>query len=85
VPVVWKIILMMQLSLDGDIEGPDGDLSWHMVDHELHSHFNDLLRTMGAATFCSSRRMPAPSFDLPKPAPPETLWSCCAAWRERAY
>ena len=43
-----KVILMMQVSLDGFIEGPGQDLSWHRVDHELHSHFNDLLQTMGA-------------------------------------
>lgn len=43
-----KVILMMQVSLDGFIEGPDRDLSWHRVDDDLHSHFNDLLRTMGA-------------------------------------
>ena len=42
-----KVILMMQVSLDGFIEGPDQDLSWHRVDEELHSHFNHLLRTMG--------------------------------------
>ena len=39
---------MMQVSLDGFIEGPGQDLSWHRVDDELHSHFNDELRTMGA-------------------------------------
>jgi len=43
-----KVILMMQVSLDGFMEGPDRDLSWHRVDEELHSHFNELLRTMGA-------------------------------------
>lgn len=43
-----KVILMMQVSLDGFIEGPDRDLSWHRVDDELHSHFNEELRTMGA-------------------------------------
>lgn len=43
-----KIILMMQVSLDGFIEGPERDLSWHRVDDELHRHFNDELRTMGA-------------------------------------
>lgn len=35
------------MSLDGFIEGPGQDLGWHRVDDELHSHFNDLLRTMG--------------------------------------
>jgi dihydrofolate reductase len=45
---VRKIILMMQVSLDGFFEGPDQDLSWHLVDDELHAHFNDELRRMGA-------------------------------------
>ena len=43
-----KVILMMQVSLDGFIEGPGQDLSWHRVDVELHNHFNQLLGTMGA-------------------------------------
>jgi dihydrofolate reductase len=43
-----NIILMMSVSLDGFIEGPDRDIDWHMVDHELHSHFNEQLRAMGA-------------------------------------
>lgn len=43
-----KIILSMQVSLDGFFEGPHHDLSWHMVDEELHRHFNDELRAMGA-------------------------------------
>jgi dihydrofolate reductase len=45
---VRKVILMMQVSLDGYMEGPDHDLSWHLVDEELHSHFNSELRSMGA-------------------------------------
>jgi dihydrofolate reductase len=43
-----KIILFMSVSLDGFIEGPDRELDWHMVDDELHSHFNEQLRAMGA-------------------------------------
>ncbi|WP_400158925.1 dihydrofolate reductase family protein [Arthrobacter sp. BPSS-3] len=43
-----KIILSFQVSLDGFMEGPHADLSWHRVDAELHEHFNDQLRTMGA-------------------------------------
>jgi dihydrofolate reductase len=43
-----KVIFMMQVSLDGYFEGPDHDLGWHRVDDELHRHFNDELRTMGA-------------------------------------
>ena len=42
-----KIILMMSVSLDGFIAAPDGSLDWHMVDDELHSHFNEELGAMG--------------------------------------
>jgi dihydrofolate reductase len=43
-----KIIMMMSVSLDGFIEGPDRELDWHLVDEELHRHFNDELAVMGA-------------------------------------
>lgn len=43
-----KIVLMMSVSLDGFIEGPNRELDWHLVDEELHQHFNDELRQMGA-------------------------------------
>jgi len=43
-----KIILMMSVSVDGFIEGPNRELDWHMVDDELHSHFNEQLIGMGA-------------------------------------
>jgi dihydrofolate reductase len=42
-----KIILMMSVSLDGFIEGPNRELDWHMVDDELHTHFNEQLKAMG--------------------------------------
>ncbi|MFJ1549480.1 dihydrofolate reductase family protein [Streptomyces sp. NPDC088246] len=42
-----KIILMMSMSLDGFVEGPDREIDWHLVDDELHTHFNEQLRTMG--------------------------------------
>jgi dihydrofolate reductase len=48
-----KIILMMSVSLDGFIEGPNRELDWHMVDDELHTHFNEQLSAMGA--FLSGR------------------------------
>jgi dihydrofolate reductase len=48
-----KIVLSMSVSLDGFIEGPDRQIDWHMVDDELHSHFNEQLRVMGA--FLSGR------------------------------
>src|SRR5437870_2168432 len=39
---------MLSISIDGFIEGPDHDIDWHMVDDELHTHFNEQLRVMGA-------------------------------------
>jgi dihydrofolate reductase len=48
-----KIILMMSVSLDGFIEGPGREIDWHMVDDELHGHFNEQLSKMGA--FLSGR------------------------------
>jgi dihydrofolate reductase len=43
-----KIIFMTSISLDGFIEGPQGQIDWHRVDEELHDHFNEHLRPMGA-------------------------------------
>ncbi|GAA2373742.1 hypothetical protein Cme02nite_02590 [Catellatospora methionotrophica] len=43
-----KIVLMMSVSVDGFFAGPDGELDWHLVDDELHHHFNALLAPMGA-------------------------------------
>jgi dihydrofolate reductase len=48
-----KIVLMMSVSLDGFIEGPNREIDWHMVDDELHTHFNEQLAGMGA--FLSGR------------------------------
>jgi dihydrofolate reductase len=39
---------MISVSLDGLIEGPNREIDWHMVDDELHQHFNDQLRDAGA-------------------------------------
>jgi dihydrofolate reductase len=38
----------MSVSLDGYFEGPDRDIDWHLVDDEVHQHFNDWLRPTGA-------------------------------------
>jgi dihydrofolate reductase len=48
-----KIVLMMSTSLDGFIEGEGRQIDWHMVDEELHGHFNEHLAQMGA--FLSGR------------------------------
>ncbi|MGY6023110.1 dihydrofolate reductase family protein [Streptomyces spinosirectus] len=43
-----KIVLMMNISLDGYVEGPDHDIGWHCVDEETHQHFNDVIGQYGA-------------------------------------
>ncbi|MDV8147453.1 dihydrofolate reductase family protein [Arthrobacter sp. B10-11] len=43
-----KIILMCSVSVDGYFEGLDRDISWNLVDEELHQHFNDECKAMGA-------------------------------------
>src|ERR1700716_3281103 len=43
-----KIILMMSVSLDGFIEGPDREIDWHRADDKRHRHFNEQLGAMGA-------------------------------------
>jgi len=43
-----KIILMAGVSVDGFIEGPNREIDWHLVDDELHSHFNEQVGKMGA-------------------------------------
>jgi dihydrofolate reductase len=41
-----KIVLTLSMSVDGFFEGPQHELDWHLVDNELHQHFNDVLGTM---------------------------------------
>ncbi len=48
-----RIVWPMQVSLDGYMEGPNHDISWHRVDAELHQHFNDWMGSAGA--FLSGR------------------------------
>jgi dihydrofolate reductase len=43
-----KLIFMMSVSVDGFMQGPNRELDWHLVDEELHRHFNSELATMGA-------------------------------------
>jgi dihydrofolate reductase len=37
-----KVMYAMNVSLDGFIEGANGDLSWSIPNEELHRHFNEL-------------------------------------------
>ncbi|QGN50082.1 dihydrofolate reductase family protein [Micromonospora sp. WMMD558] len=80
-----KIVVQMSVSLDGFFEGPDGDLSWHLVDDELHRHFNAELREMSA--FLNGRR----NYDLMAafwptadrdPASPEPVREFAGIWRD---
>lgn len=50
-----KIIVTTSVSLDGFIEGPNREIDWHVVDRELHAHFNENLKRMGA--FLEGRAM----------------------------
>jgi dihydrofolate reductase len=43
-----RVIVFMSISLDGFIEGPGQRIDWHRVDDQLHRHFNEQLRGMGA-------------------------------------
>lgn len=42
-----KLIYSMNVSLDGFIAGPNGELDWANVDEELHRHFNEHDRQAG--------------------------------------
>ncbi len=43
-----RVVVMQQVSLDGFIEAPGADIGWHLVDDELHTHFNEVLGVLGA-------------------------------------
>ncbi|MER5971608.1 dihydrofolate reductase family protein [Streptomyces sp. NPDC002055] len=81
-----KIVLMMSVSLDGYIEGPHREIDWHLVDEELHQHFNDELRGMGA--FLGGRvthELMAdfwPTADADPDAPP-VMVEFAEIWREK--
>jgi dihydrofolate reductase len=48
-----NVVVLISVSLDGFIEGPNSELDWQLIDEELHSHFNEQLRPMDA--FLSGR------------------------------
>ena len=43
-----RIVLMMSVSVDGFFEGPNRELDWHLVDDELHRHFNEWAKGLSA-------------------------------------
>lgn len=46
-----KVIFQMMVSLDGFIEGPKQDLSWHLVDDEFNKYAIDLLHSIDTIIF----------------------------------
>ena len=48
-----NVVLFASVSVDGFFAGPDGELDWHSVDDELHTHFNEVLA--GMAHFLGGR------------------------------
>jgi dihydrofolate reductase len=46
-----KVILSIQVTLDGFIEGPKGELDWMVMDEELWEYVNDLLSTVDTTLF----------------------------------
>ncbi|MFE6824536.1 dihydrofolate reductase family protein [Streptomyces sp. NPDC057690] len=81
-----KIVLIMGMSLDGYIEGPDRDISWHQVDDELHQHFNDIVGELGALlSGRTTYELMAdywPTADA-DPDTPATMAEFAAIWREK--
>ncbi len=80
-----KIIFMMSVSLDGFMEGPNHELDWHLIDEELHGHFNDELGAMSAflegrvAYELMDEFWPTADDD---PASPPTIVEFARIWRE---
>lgn len=50
-----KVVVWMQMSLDGRTQGPNGEFDWPILGDELHTHFVDTLRDAG--TFLYGRRV----------------------------
>jgi len=48
---VGKLIYLLNVSLDGFIETPERSLDWSTVDGELHTWFNDQMRTLDATLY----------------------------------
>lgn len=80
-----RIVFHLMVSLDGYFEGPDADLSWHQVDDELHTFFNEQLSR--ASVFLEGRvsyeLMEAfwPTADQDPDAPPPMV-QFAGIWRD---
>lgn len=80
-----KIVLTANVSLDGYYEGPNRELDWHVVDDELHFHFNQCLGAM--SVFLMGRVMYELMADFwptadQDPSAPEAMVEYAGIWRE---
>jgi dihydrofolate reductase len=48
---VGKVVFLMNVSLDGYMEGRDGALDWSVMDDELLEWFNEQMRSFGALVY----------------------------------
>ena len=46
-----NVVLSMQVSLDGFIARPNGELDWHLVDGEVNEYAKDLLNSLDTLVF----------------------------------
>ena len=80
------IVVSSSVSLDGYFEGPGHDLSWHLVDEEVHEHFNE--RLAAASAFLDGRvthQLMAefwPTADE-DPEEPQAIAEFARIWREK--
>jgi dihydrofolate reductase len=80
------VVVALSISLDGFFAGPAGELDWHLVDEELHQHFNDQLAP--AAAFLDGRVMHElmaefwPTADA-DPAAPAPVREFARIWRDK--
>lgn len=42
-----RLVWLVNVSLDGFFEGPNGELDWHTIDDEFHQHMNDVIGPAG--------------------------------------
>jgi dihydrofolate reductase len=79
-----KVVYAMNLSLDGFIEGANGDLSWSVPDEELHKHFNNF-DAMIDIHFCGRRLYEIMAAYWPTadedPAAPEYVIEYARIWK----
>ncbi|MCU1375024.1 MAG: folA [Actinomycetia bacterium] len=44
-----RVVLWMQQTVDGYVEGPNGEFDWPLVEDELHTHFNEVIERTASA------------------------------------